>query len=504
MRDALVVNAPFGGVEVWVANDEGVFRSDDDGASFTQLNNGLSIDPEAAAQSAPAFSSLVGHTSDVGETAVLVGGFDGVAHFDAASQAWIGADTLAELITGIAVSPDFANDQTIAVTTYVKGAYISTDGGASFRSMSRGLDQTTGRSNTVLPVNRLQGVAFSPTYADDNTLVLGTADRLAISNNRGRDWNRILVAPPPTEGARTRHFAVGIGETILGPAFLIGARQGIIYRSDRGGRAGSWTATDDLLDGIRTLALSPQYIDVPELFAATTARLYRSIDGGQSFDELDVALRSGIVALSPNFGTDRTVFAGDSNGLIVSRDGGDSWTGLEVAFGPNDVRAIAVSPDFATDSTLLVSLAGLGLYRSVDAGESFSPIAPELTEQSLIFSNATPIPTSNPLVFADADTVVGTANGSVLVSGDGGDTWDITALPAAAEFVAPTDEPPADDAEDDTDISDPVTDVGEPTPRVATPLPDGDRPAQDRRIWLAAIAAITVALGTMLLTARRR
>lgn len=503
VRDAVVMRAPFGGVEVWVTNDDGVFVSSNDGATFLQLDDGLSIDPEAESQNAASFSSIVGHTDATGQNTLIVGGFDGLAQFDPATQTWTETETFTELITGFAVSPDFANDQTIAVTTYVKGAYLSTDGGATFSAMSSGLDQETGRSNTVLEVNRLQGVAFSPSFADDGIIVLSTADRIAISNNRGRTWTRILVAPPATEGPKIRHFAIGMGETILGPALVLGARQGVVYRSDRGGRAGTWNATDDLLDGVRSIALSPQYIDVPELFAATTQRLYRSFDGAASFEALDVELRSGIVALSPNFGSDRTVFAGDANGLVVSRDAGDTWTNVGVVFGPNDIQAIAVSPNFTDDSTVLVSLAGLGLHRSTDGGASFTPIAPELVQQNLVFSNTTPIPTSNPLVYADANTVVGTANGSVLVSRDGGDTWDITTLPPAAEYVPPVDNAPQ--ATDETATSDTASaTVAEPSPAQVTPLPVGDQPARDRRIWLVALGVIATALALIFVTARRR
>jgi hypothetical protein len=47
--------------------------------------------------------------------------------------------TLLARVAGLAVSPDLEEDKTIAVTTYVKGAFVSEDGGGTWGFANEGL-----------------------------------------------------------------------------------------------------------------------------------------------------------------------------------------------------------------------------------------------------------------------------------------------------------------------------------------------------------------------------
>ena len=66
-------------------------------------------------------------------------------------------------------------------------------------------------------------------------------------------------------------------------------------------------------------------------FAARASGLYRSADGGQTWDfayaslELAEPLPTTSVALSPDFADDHSVFAGVPGGVLYSTDSGETW-----------------------------------------------------------------------------------------------------------------------------------------------------------------------------------
>src|ERR1035437_3743625 len=78
-----------------------------------------------------------------------------------------------------------------------------------------------------------------------------------------------------------------------------------------------------------------------------------------------------VVAVSPRFETDQTVFAGTLAGLYRSTDGGHTWqpsgSGLNSPF----VDAIVISPKFEQDRAVLVGTRQGGLFRSTDAGDTW-------------------------------------------------------------------------------------------------------------------------------------
>ena len=96
------------------------------------------------------------------------------------------------------------------------------------------------------------------------------------------------------------------------------------------------------------------------------------------------------------------------------------------------LEAVALSPNYAQDGTLMVSLRGKGLYKSVDKGETFAPIG----DASLAFSRMYNVPCAGrPIEFspnyAKDNTIFGfgTADTDLYRSTDGGDTWEILQTP---------------------------------------------------------------------------
>jgi photosystem II stability/assembly factor-like uncharacterized protein len=133
------------------------------------------------------------------------------------------------------------------------------------------------------------------------------------------------------------------------------------------------------------------------------------------------------------------VFAGTEHGLFVTRDRGRTWSLVSAApfSATTKVEAIALSPAFGTDRTMLVSVSGVGLFRSTDAGRTFRAVGASLLERNLLikdFEN----PTSEPIQFSPAyatdRTVFAFAQQSVVRSRDGGESWTPLDIPPAAAF----------------------------------------------------------------------
>jgi hypothetical protein len=126
---------------------------------------------------------------------------------------------------------------------------------------------------------------------------------------------------------------------------------------------GRWQAVGGREGGtVTSLAMSPDFPADGVVFAGTLAGLHRSTDGGKTWAGSGSGLRSPFieaVAVSPAFSRDHTVVAGARNaGMWMSVDGGDSWYELQIWGNRLSVTAAALSPDYASDSTMLVGTEG--------------------------------------------------------------------------------------------------------------------------------------------------
>ena len=150
---------------------------------------------------------------------------------------------------------------------------------------------------------------------------------------------------------------------------------------------------------------SPDYHLDHTLFLGTgdvsyTHKLYRSTDGGQTWTRLRGGLPEGDylaldLAVSPDFATDRTLFAGSfrgdfwGEGVYRSTDGGDTWQPMWNDLIHLRVRDVAISPNYASDGTLLAYAryqriipweGGGSVFRSTDRSLSWSLVMTAATQ----------------------------------------------------------------------------------------------------------------------------
>jgi photosystem II stability/assembly factor-like uncharacterized protein len=441
---------------MWVSSaDDGVFVSTDGGATFEPSGDGLpQARSEGGDETVPSFSTLA--LAADGET-LFLGGREGLFRSDDGAGSWERSDAWTEYLVGLAVSPAFADDGTVVVTSYVKGAFLSTDGGDTWSPANDGVQVAElGPGNEFAPLRRLHNVVFSPAYADDGTIFTANWTKVMRSEDRGATWVdiEVPVVEEPDEDDPEGHLR----QFVLAPSpdfaddgtILAGTRQGEVLRSTDGGDPGTWEPLATLPSRVRSLAPSPAFADDEVVFAGTIDGVYRSEDGGDSWDATGVVVEhnqadepsdpAAHVAVSPGFADDGTVFAGTDRGLFVSHDGGDGWDEVTVAplTTSSHVEAVAVSPSFADDGTVLVSTRADGMLRSTDGGATFQPVGAELLDANRIvadFDDPTSAPIQFSPAFAEDATVFAYAQTDVFRSTDGGTSWSALELPSGREVL---------------------------------------------------------------------
>ncbi|MEM9979898.1 MAG: hypothetical protein AAF808_19905, partial [Cyanobacteria bacterium P01_D01_bin.2] len=127
-------------------------------------------------------------------------------------------------------------------------------------------------------------------------------------------------------------------------------------------------------------------------------------------------------------------------GLFQTQDGGATWAEVSGAYGEQPyIEAVVVSPSYATDQTMLVSVRGQGLFKSTDGSSSFAPIGDAALPVSIVSnfeSSAMPLLISPG--YAEDQTLYGfgSVQSEIFKSTDGGATWQSLALPKAEIFEA--------------------------------------------------------------------
>lgn len=112
------------------------------------------------------------------------------------------------------------------------------------------------------------------------------------------------------------------------------------------------------------------YLAVAEA-ATGQPRLYKSLDGGTTWQRIDTGPLAGkpILALVPHARSSRIVYASTAQDIYKTADGGRSWTAVGHRAGVEGITtALAVQAD---RPAVLFAGSSNGVYRSLDAGETW-------------------------------------------------------------------------------------------------------------------------------------
>jgi photosystem II stability/assembly factor-like uncharacterized protein len=262
------------------------------------------------------------------------------------------------------------------------------------------------------------------------TICVGTIGSGAwLSPDGGESWRRVGKGL----WSESRVFDLTVHPKEPRTVFA-GANDGI-YQSRDGGQ--SFERLDSPMNSLDVWKIAIDPVDPDIIFAGTRpAALFRSTDGGTHWHKLaaDIAKECPnvrvprVTALTVDSSDHRVVWAGiEVDGVRRSTDGGDSWTPIANGITDPDIHDIAVTVNGGT--TVLTSTPR-EIFASTDRGESWRGLG--VADQfRLRYCRHLAQKADDPetLFVATGNGAAGDA-GAIQRSRDGGRSWEVLSLPA--------------------------------------------------------------------------
>ena len=443
---------------------EGVFCSKDEAKTWQKCSKGLKKDHQADHPELlrgeigifsvrPHFSNIRTSDNFNDDKVIFLAGFTGLYKSKNGGKSWKELDTLSNTIIGISISPNYKNDFNVVAAGYTGEVYVSTDAGDDWEFISRYLKYamqeeqhfTKGPKETHLLVKRPRffDVVFSPTYASDKTIYFSTL------------WQKPQSLLRFKEGKWLETFITNQGAIAFSPNF---AKDKTMYQAsekasfrvskDKGETFTRAAATQlSWRHGSLSFVISPNFSSDKTLYYTHYRHkggLLRSQDAGYTWQNIakdtPLAQRLNIgLAISSNYNNDQTLIAGTDEGVYMTQDAGKSWikVGGSTPVGEEFIEAVAISPNYKNDKTLLVSVKGRGLFKSEDAGLTFSHIGDDSISLSRLNTPSASMPIQFSPNYAQDQTIYGygAAGNQIFKSTDKGETWQILTIPKPKDTI---------------------------------------------------------------------
>ena len=270
-------------------------------------------------------------------------------------------------VISLAIDPKLS--ATVFAGTMGDGTYKSPDGGRTWHVYNAGIQKGT----ISAIVNQ---IVFNPRGTE--MVYAGTTVGVFRSMDGGRNWVERMT------GMTEVNFVVSLAMDPQRPNVLYAGTTGGVYRTINGTE--SWekkthgmVAADAKMAsmslGVNGLAVDPMNSDV--VYAGTTKGLYKSMDQGEGWVKISGSIQdSYISAIQVDPSQPSTLYMATSDRVQKSEDSGMTWQSKINGLEATSIRSLQISP--SDPRVLYVGTNGGGLYRSVDAGESWSrlPLVP--------------------------------------------------------------------------------------------------------------------------------
>jgi photosystem II stability/assembly factor-like uncharacterized protein len=210
--------------------------------------------------------------------------------------------------------------------------------------------------------------------ADGDRILLGSSVGLWRSANRLRDWELVDDGMEAfgSEIWTIEPSHVGVADSLRLGSFTLG-----FVRTGPGGDA-PWTVSNSGLTAAWARTIAPRTGSV--LCGTAHGRLFRSIDEGQSWQDVTGALRTLQISVSHDTGTAWVVSG--SNGVMRSDDDGVSWVPVDLESGVTRLNQVVEQGGSVFAAT------NAGLVRSDDDGRSVQRVAAGLPPDRVSFALA--------------------------------------------------------------------------------------------------------------------
>ncbi len=395
--------AALGSSTMLPGDGSGVFRSADDGRTWSVASHGLTdlaIKRIVAADAQTLFAVGMARglflSSDRGQTWVAL------------ADRYMRDDSYARpILNALAVSPDYAHDKTVIISKLAGGIQTSHDGGETWQLAAPGGAAQLGylSNGNILAALQSGGVIRSADNGDHWVaastgldLQSGSASDLAMLNDhaiilmteygaRGsayelsganQTWGRIEFDQPVTLTAAA--WVETASHTVQ---LLIGTADGRVL-TFAPGNLKTQSAVSLSIKGLEIQSVVTP--DGQQVFiGGGSFGVWKSEDGGSTWQDTGFPDRGLVqsmqIILSPDYNHDSSVYATAGQGLYRSRDGGQTWALLNIpASAEFAIGALTISPNFANDQALIVGgdYRSPTLWQSIDQGETFTPIQAQI------------------------------------------------------------------------------------------------------------------------------
>lgn len=293
---------------------------------------------------------------------LITGTFNGIYRSDNAGETWTPLPTAKtpglEHVETLAIDPRDSNI-IYAGTWYLP--YKSTDGGQTWRIIKNG----------IIDDSDIFAMELDP--RNPNHIIASACSGIYETHDAGDNWRKVQGIP--SQSRRTR--AILQHPTIPGLVFA-GTTEGF-WRSAKGGANNSWMVTTSRQLEINAIAVHPR---APETvyIATNNYGVMVSRDGGKSFLPTNSGFSGRFVnTIVADRELNNRVYATTINTttgggfFFASNDGGATWQPSMRNMPPRLIGYTILQDDREGNTIYLGT--NLGVYRSLDRGASWAPIA---------------------------------------------------------------------------------------------------------------------------------
>jgi photosystem II stability/assembly factor-like uncharacterized protein len=325
-----IASGPAGVVYAGLAY-HGVFRSADQGVSWTLRSTGLVGSDVRALVSVPSSPSTV-YAGTYG---------DGVHRTTDGGRTWHRRGLVGRIVNDLSVHP--SSPRTVYAATD-RGVYRTTDAGLSWRRITSGVAGAGAH-----------GVAVAPS----NASVVYTVNWMGVSKSvdAGRTWQQLNVPP------NAMYWSVAVHPTRSGTAWVGGqVLNYTVLRTTDGGRTWRSSLACPMHSGPRDLTVDTRQPSV--LYAGCeTYGVYRSLDSGVTWRRVTPNAIRTVTEIVVDPADSRRLYAGTYTGSGVSGvyrsiDRGLTWTRFSTGMTTTWTHSLAIT---STSSTLHAGTTGYGL-----------------------------------------------------------------------------------------------------------------------------------------------
>lgn len=422
---ALLVEDPNGLRVIYAGTDGGVFRSTDQGKTWSPLNRGLNdrlvrslaMDPDNPnVLYAGTWSGRVYMSSDGG-------------------QSWQERSTGLQRSAILALAVHTREPQRLYALTG-NTVFVTTDRGRSWSPAGEVPEPTAIRPGSPA-MDTLRCLAVDPDQP--HKLYVGTTGAvyetgIYVSINGGSTWQSLHTGTnPPANLAFTNVAALVLAPRAPGTMYALAqSSDGTmrVFKSEDSGT--TWSYADSYRDGTvaRCIAVNPK--NPLEVYVGLEDGLYKSSDGRKSWFRSQKGLTGPdgapadvhIVVVDPL--EPRTVYACSGNRFFVSEDSGATWRLRSTIQAADQANILALAADPKDGQTFYASVEGGGLFKTTDGGDRWVHVAQTLPAQHMTAIAIDPV---NPQI-----VYVGHREGAVSSMMDGGITVLVTQTAPVSSF----------------------------------------------------------------------